>query len=257
MSPTNESSKLQIASHGKRLIAFIIDFAITLLLVNTITRLTYKEHWDLHLSSTSSSWLSLAPFYLAILCVMIFKDVFKGSSPGKFVFGITIRQLDDLSKIPHIQNTISRNLFLLILPIEGVLLLMDSHGRRLGDKWSQTVVIENPKAARIIVRLMAINVIFVGYMFSAFFIQPFVMEKTAAYQTAVSYLQTHSEVINKLGIINDFESPELTLNINEIEGQALLKINYIGAKKSSYVQVQLKLMFPQRIWQAEQFEFEK
>ena len=169
--------KLKIASHGKRLFALILDFAFALLLVNTINYLSYPEHWDLRLSS--STLQNLIPVYLGIFCLLLCKDGWKGCSPGKFIVGITVRQLENLSQSPSSAKSILRNLSLLILPLEGIFLLIDSHGRRLGDRWLRTVVIENPKPRRFIIRLMTANTIFFGYFFSALLIQPLILKKNS------------------------------------------------------------------------------
>ncbi len=256
-STTSSSQKLKIASHGKRLFALILDFAFALLLVNTANHLRYEEHWDLT-TSPSQTWTSLIPVYLAILILLILKDCTNGCSPGKFIFGLTVRKLDDLSQNPPVWKSILRNLSLCILPVEGIVLLMNSHGLRLGDQWLHTVVIENPKAHRFLIRVMAANTIFFGYFFSALLIQPFVLNKTAAYQTAVSAIEVSPEVINKLGTIQEFESPEMDMNIQDQEGHALIRMTVIGKNHSLPITVSMKLVTtPQRFWQLESLTIEE
>ncbi len=244
--------KLKIASHGKRLFALILDFAFALLLVNTINYLSYPEHWDLRLSS--STWQNLIPVYLGIFCLLLCKDGWKGCSPGKFIVGITVRQLENLSQSPSSAKGILRNLSLLILPLEGILLLRDSHGRRLGDRWLRTVVIENPKPRRFIIRLMTANTIFFGYFFSALLIQPLILKKTAAYQTAIDFLQNAPEAIQQLGSIQDFNSPEMDINIHEKEGSALVYVLAVGSQQVVPVTVHLQLVdLPIRAWRPQHF----
>ena len=251
MAATRE--KLRIASHGKRLFALILDFAFALLLVNTINYLSYPEHWDLQLSS--SSWQNLIPVYLGICCLLLCKDGWKGCSPGKFIFGITVRPLEDLSRSPSLVKAILRNFSLLILPLDGILLLMDSHGRRLGDRWLRTVVIENPKPRRFLIRLMTANTIFFGYFFSSLLIQPFILKKTAAYQTAISYLQNTPEAIQQFGTIQDFKSPEMDINIHDKEGNALVHVQAVAARQVFPVTVHLQLVeLPKRTWKPQHFE---
>ncbi len=250
---TATRERLRIASHGKRLFAFILDFAFALLLVNTFNYLSYPEHWDLQLAS--SKWRNLTTLYLGICFLLLCKDGWKGCSPGKFIFGITVRQLEDLSKNPSVANAILRNLSLLILPLEGLLLLMDSHGRRLGDRWLRTVVIENPNPRRFIIRLMTANTIFFGYFFSALLIQPLILKKTAAYQTAISYLQNTPEVVQQFGAIQDFKSPEMDINIREEEGSALVYVQAVSARQIFPVTIHLQLVdLPKRAWQPQRLE---
>lgn len=249
-------TKLRVASHGKRLFALILDFAFALLLVNTINHLRYQEHWDL--TAYSTTWEKLIPIYLAIYFLLLLKDLTNGRSPGKFIFGITVRTLDDLSQNPSLGKTVLRNLSLLIFPIEGVFLLMDSHGRRLGDQWCRTVVIEDPKARRFIIRLMAANTIFFGYFFSALLIQPLILKKTAAYQTTISYIQNTPEIIQQLGEIQEFESPEMNINVHEQEGNAIVRMAVVGRRQTRPVTVYLKLIVdPKRFWELDHFEIGK
>ncbi|MBF0287984.1 MAG: RDD family protein [SAR324 cluster bacterium] len=250
-STTLPSQKLKIASHGKRLFALILDFAFALLLVNTANHLRYDEHWDLT-TSPSQTWTSLVPVYLSILILLILKDLTNGCSPGKFIFGLTTRQLEDLSQSPPAWKNVLRNVSLCIFPIESVVLLMNSHGLRLGDQLFQTVVIENPKARRFLIRVMAANTIFFGYFFSALLIQPLVLNKTAAYQTAVSAIQNSPEVAKKLGAIQEFESPEMDMNIQEQEGHVIMRMTVIGKDQSFPITVSMKLStMPERSWQLE------
>ncbi|MBF0280213.1 MAG: RDD family protein [SAR324 cluster bacterium] len=247
VSPTATSQKLRAASHGKRLFALILDCAFAVLLVNTIKYLGYQENWDL--TAYSSSWTRLIPIYLSIFLLLLIKDHKHGCSPGKFIFGIAVRRQDQLSESPSIGAGILRNIPLLILPLEGLFLFLDSHGRRLGDRWTRTVVIENPKAHRFIVRLMAANTIFFGYFFSALLIQPLVLNKTAAYQSAVSYIENSPEILQQLGSIQEFESPEMNIHVLENEGQAIVQINTVGKIQTLPVTVHLTLVVnPRRSW---------
>lgn len=245
--------KFRVASHGKRLFALIVDFIFVLLLVNTTNHLRSQEHWDL--LAESSTWRHLLPLYFAFFCVILFKDCWQGYSPGKFIFGIATRQLDDLSQSPSIGKCLLRNLSLLILPIEGGILLMDNHGRRLGDRWFRTVVIENPNPPRILIRIMVANTIFFAYFFGAFLISPLVLKKTAAYQSATAYIRNAPEVAQRLGKIAEFKSPEMNINIQENSGSAVVLVNAVGKHQSLPITVYLKLIrTPKRFWQPENLE---
>lgn len=247
-------SKYKIASHGKRLLALIIDLAIIILLINTLTQLQNPDHWDLILPSSDTS--KLFSFYGLLFAILICKDLIKGCSPGKFIFGIITRPLNDLSQPPSPLSTLLRNLSLIIFPIEGILLLVDSHGRRIGDRWQQTAVIENSRAPRPIVRLMAANTIFFVAFFSFFLLQPWMFKKTAAYQTAIAFIEQSPKVFEEIGTIQDFEAPELNLNIQQSEGSAEIRVKAVGQKQTTLISVHLTLVnTPKRSWKAEQITF--
>lgn len=251
MSSNPLPAKFRIASHGKRLFALIVDGIFALLLVNTFHHLRSPEHWDL---LPTAGWFHLLPLYLAFFGVLLCKDCWKGCSPGKFIFGIATRPLDDLGRPPSFKQCLLRNLALL-LPIEGIVLLLDRHGRRLGDRWFRTVVIENPAAPRVLLRLMAANMIFFAYFFGAFLTSPLVLKKTAAYQTAVAYIQNDPEVFEKMGRIEGFETPEVSLNVQENSGSAVVFVNAVGKHQTFPITVHLRLVTsPQRFWQPQRLE---
>lgn len=255
MSSQTPSPKLKIASHGKRLLAFLLDFAWILLLVNTLIRWNYAEHWDLDPPTSSGS--GLWSFYLSIVVIFFFKDLIKGTSPGKFIFGITTRALkdNDFQSAPAPIIGIMRNIPLIVFPIEGILLVMDSHGRRLGDRLGQTVVIENPKAHRFLIRLMAANTLFVGAFFSAFMLQPVILKKTAAYQDAIAYIQQSAEVTKKYGTIERFDAPEMGLNLQEGSGSAEIRVTTNYRDKIIGFTVHLTMVeTPKRSWVPESLE---
>ena len=235
------------------LFALILDFAFALLLVNTINYLSYPEHWDLLLSS--STWQNLIPVYLGIFCLLLCKDGWKGCSPGKFIVGITVRQLENLSQSPSSAKGILRNLSLLILPLEGILLLRDSHGRRLGDRWLRTVVIENPKPRRFIIRLMTANTIFFWLLLQRAFDPAFdLKKKQLLIKPQLIFLQNAPEAIQQLGSIQDFNSPEMDINIHEKEGSALVYVQAVGSQQVVPVTVHLQLVdLPIRAWRPQHF----
>ncbi len=244
-------AKLKLASHGKRLFALIIDFVIAVLLVNTFNHLAYAEHWDLN-STTSRFWEDVALFYFMVFSILLVKDLFRAASPGKFVVGITIRRVDDFNTAPPYGVLLLRNVMLILLPLEGVIVFIDRYIRRLGDQWLGTVVIEHPNPMRFIHRLMGVNILFFGSFFVAWFIQEIPMKRTAAYQTALDYLQTDPEVARHLGTIQELESPEMSLDVRDGQGTGFVRVQVVGSEDSEPVTVYLQLITsPQKSWKPE------
>ena len=75
---------------------------------------------------------------------MVIRDLW-GSSPGRILMGISLRNFEDLNTTPGISTRLKRNLMLLLFPVEGLVLLKDSFAFRLADRWFKTAVLENPK----------------------------------------------------------------------------------------------------------------
>ena len=73
--------------------------------------------------------------------IFVFKDGFKGKSPGRALFGVRVVDVHTREPVGFLQS-MKRNL-ILMLPFLGVLLVIFTmmKGRRLGDRWARTVVI--------------------------------------------------------------------------------------------------------------------
>ena len=69
--------------------------------------------------------------------LMVIRDLW-GSSPGRILMGISLRNFEDLNTTPGISTRLKRNLMLLLFPVEGLVLLKDSFAFRLADRWFQT-----------------------------------------------------------------------------------------------------------------------
>ena len=167
---TPKDMRPRVSSTGKRLFALLLDFIFALLLANTLVQIFRKEHWDLVMQSRDLA--DLLPFYGSIVFVLIVKDVF-GRSIGKLLLGMTIRKVDDFSQRPPLIILLKRNLLLLLFPVEGVVLVRDAYARRLADKWWGTVVLDDQKAMRPILRILLGNIILFGFFFSSDFVSTF------------------------------------------------------------------------------------
>ncbi|MGK5092338.1 RDD family protein [Deltaproteobacteria bacterium TL4] len=255
MEKSKPTQRLRIASKGKRLFGLIFDFVFCLLCVNSFKELTKKEHWDLE--RTTESWEGLLIFYGSLVLLLIVKDIFNGCSLGKYLTGIIIRPLNNIKEPPSVKTVILRNLTLLIIPVEGLLLLVDKYARRLGDRWLGTVVIENPKALRLMLRLLLANMVFFVFFFGAMFFQSHLIQRTAAYQTAIHAINNHEPLLRLLGHIDEIEAPEMHLDLSNRNTPSLLQVKLTHKEQALTVQVFLQLQqYPERHWQVKEIHYE-
>ncbi len=120
------------ADIGKRLAAFFIDYLIYIVIF--VPPFILFVPFD--------SFKEIFPIFMLILLISIsLKDIFGGRSVGKRVFGLYVRKYDNFEKNPKIHKLIIRNLFLLIWPIEFIIIVIDKNSRRLGDKIANTQVV--------------------------------------------------------------------------------------------------------------------
>ena len=237
----------KVSSTGKRLFALLLDFIFALLLANTLVVIFRKEHWDLLMQSSDLS--DLLPFYASIVFVLISKDIF-GRSLGKILLGMTIRKIDDFSVRPPIIVLLKRNLLLLIFPVEGVVLLRDAYARRIADKWWATVVLDDQKAMRTILRILLGNIILFGFFSVAIFFQRSGIEKTAAYQTAEKAIRAHSSLQLLLEDAPKIEEPEMHLDLRlNSKNPSLVRARVGDEETGKLVKVSLNLQENPRGWE--------
>ena len=121
----------------KRLIAFVIDWNITLFpFVFIFSFLTTFLHKD----SAVSPLIFLLCFFSIIFAfgAFILKDViFKGRSLGKRIFGLYIYEKNSL-KQASLKQCFLRNIFFFLYFIDGILLLVT--GETIGDRVAGTLV---------------------------------------------------------------------------------------------------------------------
>ncbi len=245
-SGNNDDKRIKVSSKGKRLFSLLLDFIIALLFVNTISEITKKEHWDL--VTQSRDFQELIPFYSSVLLMLIFKDIL-GNSPGKFLLGMKISAINDLSESPSIFVLLSRNIFLLILPLEGIILLRDDYARRFADKWHGTVVIDKKYPLRPILRIFLGNIIIFGFFSIAILFQRYSIEKSAAYQKAEEAIRNHDELITILEEYPILEEPEMHLDLrdNQIEN-SIVRVRVGDEGLGKVVIVSLKLQSNSKNW---------
>ena len=104
---------------------------------------------------------SLLFLRILILIIYLAKDSFKGISYGKWIMGIMIRDDNEQKSIPSFLILFLRNLYLILLPIELIVLISSKNKKRLGDKYSGTIVLNNPVTISKLYRVIVLISIFI------------------------------------------------------------------------------------------------
>jgi len=243
----NDERRLKVSSKGKRLFSFLLDFIFALLFVNTFAQVFRKEHWDLFIQSRG--FQELIPFYGSVLLLLIFKDIF-GNSPGKFLLGMEISAINHLSKQPSIFVLLSRNIFLLILPLEGIILLRDVYARRFADKLFATVVIDKNNPIRPILRIFLGNIIIFGFFSMAILFQRSSIEKSAAFQKAEEAIRNHDGLRKILDEYPVLEETEMHLDLSSSqEKNSIVRVRVGNEELGKAVKVYLKLQINSNSWE--------
>lgn len=249
-----KSGRIRVSSTGKRLFAFLLDFIFALLIANTLLQIFRGEHWDLEIQSKEFS--DLFPFYASIFFVLIFKDIF-ACSIGKFLLGMRIRNIDDFSKGPTMGILIKRNILILLLPLEVIVILRDAYARRIADKFWRTVVIDDKKAMRAILRIFLGNIILFGFFSLAILLQNSGIQKTAAFQTAEKAIRTNPAFQSLLEEDMRIEEPEMNLYLKvNAEKPSLVRARVGNDEIGKRVSVSLILRENPLSWEVLDIKFE-
>ena len=142
-----------VSSIIKRITALVIDSFVIIYTFAAIVLLSIGlEFIDEETLNESNSFLVLR---IIALILYIAKDSFKGISFGKWIMGIMIRDDNEQKLVPSFWILFIRNLYLVLWPIELVVLIFNKNKKRLGDKYANTIVLNNPdtkkKTYRIII----------------------------------------------------------------------------------------------------------
>lgn len=124
-----------------RLLAFIIDHLIlSIVLMPIVLIVNFDSFFYPTAENASRPFETFYPILIAWLIVFYMKDFIGGRSIGKRIIRIGVRDYSDAQKTPGIMRLFLRNLFLLLWPIELILLLLT--GKRLGDRLAKTTVVQ-------------------------------------------------------------------------------------------------------------------
>ena len=126
------------ASVGRRLGAFLIDhfiFSFVFVFLFVFVLLLFG------IQNRESLVLIFVIFnFVIIFLVYGFRDVIKGQSIGKRVFGIGVRDISDNFAVPSVSRLFLRQIFSFIWPIEFLVLIFSSENRKIGDQIAGTGV---------------------------------------------------------------------------------------------------------------------
>ncbi|CAH8283155.1 putative RDD family membrane protein YckC [Mariniflexile fucanivorans] len=228
-----------LSSRKRRIAAFIIDhFVFTFLIVGTVFLSLGTDFRDENnLSNLISKML---PTMLIGFLVYFAKDSIRGISPGKWIMGIMVRNENNPNEVPALGKLFTRNLFLIIWPVEFIVLASNQEKKRLGDKIAKAIVVKNPTKAKSLPRILALVGIGIAFFTFTFLFAGSAMKNSDAYKVAVSEIEQNEEIISETGgIIGYGMMPIGNVSISNGNGQAQLEIKVLGNKKDMNVGVYL------------------
>jgi uncharacterized RDD family membrane protein YckC len=245
----NSANNLVISSRKRRIAAFLIDhFTMSFLIVGLVFALLGTNYLN-HLNIGRMLIGMLLGFFIYFA-----KDSIKGISFGKWIMGIMVRDENNFSETPSFGRLFLRNLFVVIWPVEFIVLASSDKKKRIGDNVAHTVVLKNPNKSKVLPRILGL--VGVGIIF-ALFVLLFVMgamKSSDAYKTAVHEIENNTQVQAETGgIVGYGFMPAGSISVSNGQGEAQLEITVIGKIKTVEIDVQLEKE-PDKEWKVIKLE---
>lgn len=235
------------ASRKRRIAAFLIDhFMITFLLVALVFLVMGSGNFE-----ESNPGVVVGRMLLVMLPGMLLyfaKDSIRGTSFGKWILGIRVRDEADPEQVPSLPRLFLRNLLVIIWPVEFIIMAVNDDKKRLGDRLAKTVVLRSGKEDQVLPRVLA--VLAAGLALFAFLIIMVgaIMKNSAAYKVATTAIESNLEIIAETGGITGYGMmPMGSINITNGEGEAEFDIKVLGKKQDLEVRVSLQKQ-PREPW---------
>ena len=227
----NLEKEYLLSNRKRRIAAFLIDhFTFTFLIMGIVFLSLGTNFMD---ETNFSNLISkMLPAMLIGFLIYFAKDSIKGISPGKWVMGIMVRNENNPNEVPSIGKLFVRNLFLIIWPIEFIVLASSQEKKRLGDKTAKAIVVKNPNKPTKLPRILALAGIGITFFAFIFLFAGSAMKNSDAYKVAISEIEKNEEIISEIGGIKDYGMmPTGSVNISNGYGEAQLSIKVIGNEK--------------------------
>ncbi len=231
--------KFDLSSRKRRIVAFLIDHFVMSFLMVFVAFLLLGPNF---MNENNEDRMITIMLIVMIPGFLIYfaKDTIKGISVGKWTLGIMVRDEKEQNEVPSLGKLFARNLFIILWPIEFIVLAVSKSKKRLGDKIFKTVVLKNPDKPKRLTRIFALIGIGVVIISFTYLFAGIAMKNSDAYKIALLEIEQDHEILTETGgIIGYGMFPKGNVNINNGFGQAQLGIKVLGNDKDVKVRVYL------------------
>ena len=192
-------------------------------------------------ASTMETLLNTLPIILLGLVLYVVKDSYGGISPGKWVFGILIRDSEDHTKVPPSSRLLTRGLYLFFGPVEAIAMVLSPQKKRIADNHLGTVVLKNPVRPPKRPRVMALVSLFVVFFAFTFSFTTLSMKSSKAYKKAIATIEQNDELLQATGGIEGYGFfPTGSITITNDSGEAYFEIEVDGKVQDILVYIGLE-----------------
>lgn len=244
--------EIKHASVISRIVAYLIDHVVlSIMTVLPLIILIFNENLkDSYLFIVFTIWL------LIVMVLFSLKDSIKGTSLGKWIIGLSVKDESNGMDVPSYTRLILRNLLLMIIwPIELIFLVANKNKQRIGDKLAKTIVIKvNVMNVWKKILLVIIGTIFtISILFSTLY---FVIKNSESYKTAIEYVESNEEILRETGGIQGYGFlTSANVQVSGGYGESLFSIDIKGNKKDMNIEIFLTKK-PRQDWVVEEVYYE-
>lgn len=214
--------------NGKRFLAFILDITI----VTTIALFLHSIVGLFKPLDEPTTLLITIPTFLIAFSYLIFSQ----NTIGKHVFGIRVYDLKSNGQ-PKIYQRLIRYLFLMLWPIEAIILLANKNNRRFGDMLASTIVYPVESERKWYIRLILAVSIFVGCFYLNLIAMSFASQYTGIYKTTKRYITETKIGEEQFGKPIIFDNIPRNIQVLNNEGIVVLPAEW--EEKKGYIVVKL------------------
>jgi len=228
------------SSRKRRIAAFVIDHFVMAFLMVSIVFIALGPNF---MNENNPSKMMTTMLFVMIPGFILYfaKDSLKGISIGKWIMGIMVRNENNQNEIPSFARLFLRNLFVIIWPVEFIVLATNNHKQRLGDKVAKTVVVKNPNKPTRLPRILALIGVGIAFFLFAFLTSGNAMKNSYAYKVAINEIEMNEEILTETGGRKGYGMmPTGNVTISNGQGQAQLEIKVLGNTKDLNVSVYLE-----------------
>lgn len=249
---SNNKQEFSLASRKRRIASFLIDhIVLTFLIVSAVFLVINPNEFE-----SGSGLLNFKTITIFTIEMFIYfaKDSFKGISFGKWIMGTMVRANENVFNVPSFGRLFLRNLFLILWPVEFIVMAMDENKRRLGDKYSKATVLNNSEKSSRLKRIVALIGVLILLISLMTLLTSSIVKSSDAYKVAIQDIQKNEEIRAEIGEVKSFGPfPKGSVEIQNGEGQAGLQITAIGTKKEKEITIYL-IKEKDSIWKIVQME---
>jgi uncharacterized RDD family membrane protein YckC len=209
-----------------RVLAFVYDILFILLLSFTIYMIVGMIF---KIDSDGFPDIMISLVLILIILYLLFGELLFTNTLGKYLFGIEIVDAENFER-PSLKSFLKRGLLKIIWPIEGLVLLFSKSKKRLGDYWSDSIVVNKETdvlkpIVRIVIGVAAIVVLYFCFSVSL----GLAAKRSDFYKVGTEYL--------KSGNVSEFTG--LTKEVNQSRNNVDFVVPVLLENQQKYVRVWL------------------